>query len=346
MDLLKMAEVQKQGGKMIFSCIKNIAKSVIRKAIMCICKENQFKLLKLLLTINVRQGVWIDASNQAFFFKMEKFGFHVLPVHFYSPVPDTGALVDSVWDCSDASNMHYEDEKMLSLLSELSKYKKEVMDIPEEKSDVLEYFYNNLAFNGMDAIMYYYMIRHFKPSKLVEVGSGYSTLIAAKAVLKNASENVSTEFTAIEPYPAEFLRECIPGLCKLVPDIIQNIPLSFFEALEPGDILFIDSTHVSKIGSDVNYIFLRILPILKHGVIIHFHDIFLPCEFPKDWVKKLSIFWNEQYLLQTLLIANGEYYTLMPNYYIGSNYEDEVKSYMPRLAYYTGGSYWILKGKR
>jgi hypothetical protein len=114
--------------------------------------------------------------------------------------------------------------------------------------------------------------------------------------------------------------------------------------LEVGDILFIDSSHVSKIGSDVNYIFLRILPKLKKGVIIHFHDITIPYEFHKKWVKELRLFWNEQYLLHALLVANGDYTTIMPNMYMGTMYENEVIKNMPELKYYTGGSYWIVKG--
>ena len=326
--------------------LKNLIAMALKPVLKLVGKDNQIALLRHLLFKNVRQSVWVDSDNQKLFYDFEKIGFHILPVHFYSPLPDTGTLADAVWEPYDTADMGYDDEAMLKLLTELSQYKTEVMDIPMEQVDRQQYYYNNIAFNGMDAVMYYYMIRHFKPAKLVEIGSGYSTLIAAKAVLQNESENINTIFTAIEPYPMDFLLNDggqLLGLHKLIPEFLQNIPLSFFEELESGDILFIDSTHVSKIGSDVNYIFLKILPLLKPGVIIHFHDIFLPNEMPKEWVKNLSILWNEQYLLHTLLIAKGEFKTLMPNNYIGSRYESDAKKYMPALPYYMGGSYWIRK---
>jgi len=299
-------------------------------------------LLQLLKT-NVNQGVWVDAENQKLFYEAEKQGVHILPCHFYSPVPNTSELTDAVWQDYDAADLRYDENAMLSLLQDFHEYKHELTETPFEQKKKHEYFINNTAFNGTDAFIYYYMIRHFKPKKLIEIGSGYSTLIASKACLTNST----TDFIAVEPYPPSFLETSkIKGLTEFIPKFIQDVPVSFFEEnLNEGDILFIDSSHVSKVGSDVNYIILRILPKLKKGVIIHFHDIFLPSEVQKEWVESLSIFWNEQYLLHALLIANGEYKTIMPNAYMGLKHTDALKKVMPvELPYYYGGSYWLRKG--
>src|SRR5690606_25350779 len=103
------------------------------------------------------------------------------------------------------------------------------------------------------------------------------------------------ELTAIEPWPSEALLRGFPGLKELLREDVQNVPLGRFEALEANDILFLDSSHVMKIGSDVQYEFFEIIPRLRPGVLVHFHDIFLPREYPREWVVDDQRFWNEQY---------------------------------------------------
>jgi len=301
-------------------------------------------LLKHMLFIIAQKALKDGGLQLDLFYEAEKFGLHVLPTHFYSPIPNTHELAEQVWDSYDVSDLNYNSGEMCSLLDKISKYKDEVVDIAITKEcledGINDYYYENPAFHGMDAIIYYYMIRYFKPKRLVEIGCGYSTLIAAKAVLLNKV----TEFVCIEPYPPAFINEQVPGINKLITKFIQDIPIAFFEALESGDILFIDSSHVSKTGSDVNYIFLRVLPKLKQGVIIHFHDILIPYEVQADWVKDLRLFWNEQYLLHTLLSASEQYRTVMPNHYMGKRFPFNVASCLPNQPDNVGRSYWIVKG--
>jgi predicted O-methyltransferase YrrM len=253
--------------------------------------DTEYQQLFSIISHIVNEGRSLDL-----FYSSEFMGVHILPDSYYSPIPNTSKLPDKTWDVYDISDLKWDEKKMFALLSEIAIHRTEVNNIPMEKEQETEYYFNNPMFHGMDAVVYYYMIRYFKPKKLIEIGSGYSTLIAAKAISYSAAKAISindeTQLFAIEPYPPAFL-EGLHGL-SLIQKPVQEMPTSFFEQLNSGDILFIDSSHVSKIGSDVNYIFLRILPKLKRGVIIHFHDIFIPFEFSKVYVNKLATFWNEQ----------------------------------------------------
>ena len=265
------------------------------------------------------------------FLIFQELGIHVLANHFYSPVPDTRKLKDNLWlESSKLIGININEQEQLALLSLFeTKFKIECAKFPTNKSGNLrpEYYSENMFFGSVDGEILYSMIRHFKPSRIIEIGSGYSTFLAAQAILKNKEENNSYNcmLIAIEPYPNEILKRGFPGLSELVIKNVQDVPLSEFQKLKADDILFIDSTHVLKIGSDVKYEFLEILPILEKGVIIHFHDIFLPAEYPKNWVLDDHIFWNEQYLLQAFLIFNNNFKILWCANYMHLRYPDKLE---------------------
>ena len=189
------------------------------------------------------------------------------------------------------------------------------------------------------------MIRHFKPKKIIEIGSGYSTLLSAKAILKNEAEGDKCYLKAIEPYPNEIIKKGFPGLGKLIIDEAQNIPLSEFKELKENDIIFIDSSHVLKLGSDVKYEYLEILPSLEKGVIAHVHDIFLPKEYPREWVFSKHRFWNEQYLLQAFLTFNTNFEILWASQYMHLKNPEKLEmafnSYKREKT--SPGSFWIRK---
>jgi predicted O-methyltransferase YrrM len=193
------------------------------------------------------------------------------------------------------------------------------------------------------------MIRHFKPKRIIEIGSGYSTRLSAQAILKNREINASyeCELTAIEPYPSEVLRTGFPGLSRLITDEVQSVSLAEFEKLEEKDILFIDSSHVLCIGSDVQYEILDILPRLKKGVIVHFHDIFFPLEYHQEWVLKEMRFWSEQYLLQAFLMFNDSFKVLWTGAYMILNHPDIVANFVGSCVEnpYASGSFWMQKKK-
>ena len=192
------------------------------------------------------------------------------------------------------------------------------------------------------------MIRHFKPKRIFEIGSGNSTYLSAQAVLKDKEDNGhKCELIAVEPYPNDVLKAGFPGLSELISTKIQDIPLSEFNKLKENDILFIDSSHVLKIGSDVQYEYLEILPRLNKGVIVHLHDIFLPAEYPREWVLKDYRFWTEQYLLQAFLAFNDNFEVLWAGSYIHLKHPDKLEAAFSsykrdeRLP----GSFWIRKIK-
>jgi Predicted O-methyltransferase len=187
---------------------------------------------------------------------------------------------------------------------------------------------------------------------IVEVGSGFSSIIAAEAIAKNKN----SALICIEPFPPDFLRKGFPGLHSLIEKKVEDIDLEFFSQLQSGDILFIDSSHTVRIGGDVNYLFLEVLPRLKPGVIVHVHDIFLPFEYRRDWVMDEFRFWSEQYLLQAFLTFNSEFEVLMANRYLAHRYLDDLKAAFPSLeklkatlpnsVRWGGGSFWMRRKLR
>ena len=155
--------------------------------------------------------------------------------------------------------------------------------------------------------MAYSLVRERKPRRIIEVGGGNSTRLMAAALRKNAEADAPGELATIEPEPDSLLRSGFPGFSKLIRMRVQEMPPQYFEQLEAGDILFLDSSHVVALGSDVVYEILEILPRLKPGVLVHFHDIFMPAEYPEKFVKQNLCFWGEQYMLQAFLCGNRNF---------------------------------------
>jgi hypothetical protein len=192
------------------------------------------------------------------------------------------------------------------------------------------------------------MIRYFRPGIVFEIGSGNSTYLAAQAILKNKDETShDCALIACEPYPNKVLRRGVPGLTSLRITPVQQVPLSEFTLLQENDILFIDSSHVLKIGSDVQYEYLEVLPRLNRGVLVHVHDIFLPAEYPKAAVRKQLCFWTEQYLLQAFLAFNDAFEIVWAASYMHFKYPERLEEAFS--SYKRGetwpGSFWMRKIK-
>ena len=223
-----------------------------------------------------------------------------------------------------------ENIKRLPILLPTMKKSNEFDEFPRDKTDIAkdyDYYLNNISFGSVSAEVLYSMIRHFKPRKIIEIGSGFSTLCSATAIRKNYKEdkNYSCDFLAIEPYPNELLRRGFPGFTKLIQKKVQEVPLSVFKDLNENDILFIDSSHVIKIGSDVQYEYLEIIPRLNKGVLIHIHDILLPSEYFRGWITRDQMFFNEQYLLQAFLAFNNNFEVLWSGSYMHLNHPDKLE---------------------
>jgi hypothetical protein len=172
-----------------------------------------------------------------------------------------------------------------------------------------DYDPNNGGYGTIDAAALYAMVRETRPKRIVEIGSGSSTLVTAAAIRANQAGDPSYKptFTCIEPFLSDYLKGGVPGVSEFIEKPLQDVPLDLFANLEDGDILFIDSTHVVSFGSDVLYEYLTILPALASGVLVHIHDIFLPNDYPENWLKEHRFFWNEQYLLEAFLAMNSSY---------------------------------------
>src|SRR5581483_6898051 len=212
----------------------------------------------------------------------ERLGLHVVPNHYSQPIPDTRALGERPWARpSELVGIAMNEPAQLALLASFAaRFRDEYTRFPLHGSGRPgEYFLLNSMFIGVDGAVLHCMVRHFRPRRVVEVGSGFSTAVSAAALLANAREtSVLGELIAIEPQPRPELRAGLPGLTRLVDTPVQALPFSFFDALDDGDVLFIDSSHVLTIGSDVQHLFLEVLPRLRRGVLVHVHDIFLPDE--------------------------------------------------------------------
>lgn len=293
----------------------------------------------------IYHGMWKRLLKQSFPL-WQKLGFHITAKHFYEPIPDTTKLKNELWQKHSAMvGLDLREQDQIKLLSTLHRnFKEEYEGFPRTECSLPYQFYvNNDSFKPVDGEVLYCMIRHFKPRRIIEIGSGHSTYLSAQAVLKNREDGINTKLVAIEPYPNDTLKEGFPGLSQLITSKVQNVPLSEFSKLEKNDILFIDSSHVLKIGSDVRYEYLEILPRLKKGVLVHIHDIFFPSEYPKEWVLDDYRFWNEQYLLRAFLTFNTAFEVLWTGSYMHLKHpellEKAFNSYEPETT--LPASFWM-----
>ncbi len=268
---------------------------------------------------------------------VESRGYHVTPVHFYQPIPDTRALDELYQARSDTPGIDWQEEGQLQLVAEaFPKYASEYATFHNSLRADGRLAGTRLEFGGYDPVVYHCMIRHFKPARIIEVGAGYSTLVARNA----AAHNGAASITAIEPYPGDLLAT-VASEVHLVKEIAQNVDIGVFANLQANDILFIDSSHTVKAGSDVCYLMLEVLPRLAEGVIVHFHDIFLPFDYPLKWLKERRVFWNEQYLLHAYLLHNQRARVLVANRYLIERHAQLLRRVFPDSPTTSGGSLWL-----
>ncbi|HWT73635.1 MAG TPA: hypothetical protein VN258_02805 [Mobilitalea sp.] len=229
-------------------------------------------------------------------------------------------------------------KKMTTLYDTIPNW--ENMSVPLGTTN-LRHRYGNPSLSPGDAIGLHCMLRILQSKRLIEVGSGYTSAVTLDTNEFYLENKIDLKF--IEPYPT-LLQSLLKKSDKveLMPTGLQEIPLSTFEQLDSGDILFIDSTHVSKIGSDVNYLFFEILPSLKKGVYIHLHDIFYPFEYPKQWIYS-GMIWNELYLLRAFLQNNKDYEIIFFQNMMEKKYMNLFLEKWPLQAPVHGGSFWLRK---
>lgn len=263
---------------------------------------------------------------------LQPMGLHVTRNHFYEPIPDTRTLDATLW--SQPSEMVGVDMKVSQQLAFMNEvipaYIQECHFPNSPPLTPHEFYLGNEFFEALDAEILHCLVRHYKPKRIIEIGSGYSTLVSARAAMMNREiDNVPADLICIEPYPNETITRGFPGLTTLVQQPLQTVDVSLFEELEPHDILFIDSSHVVKTGSDVVYEYLEILPRLCPGVLVHIHDIFFPDEYPRQWIVGEHRFWNEQYLLQAFLAFNASFEVVWASSYMSRYEKDALEQTVP-----------------
>jgi len=263
------------------------------------------------------------------------------PGHFYSPIPTRADVLTALrFHTFDAPEISLNKEKQLERLRTFAQYYRE-LPFTNTAANGLRYHYDQTVFSFADAIFLYSFLRQHRPRRVIEVGSGFSS-----AVMLDTRElflDRATEMTFIEPYPTKLRRLLKPGddsRATIFEKKVQDIPVSLFTSLGPGDLLFIDSSHVVKAGSDVQFLMFEVVPHLRPGVFVHFHDIFYSFEYPDQWLLKGS-YWNEAYFLRAFLAYNSEWEIYFFNNYVGDMFRDFLTEHMPLCLKNTGGSLYL-----
>jgi hypothetical protein len=247
--------------------------------------------------------------------------------HFHSPAVDSGQLAwraEELWPehLPSTPGIDWNEMEHRQVLDDLAPFAAESA-YPTQTTDPTRFHDPNGFYEGLDARMLYGLLRFFRPARMIEVGSGKSTLLAADVNTRFLAG--AMDFSVIERSPAAFLREPIPGLSRLINAPVQRVTVETFASLRANEILFLDSSHVAKTGSDVNHLYLQVLPCLSSGVIVHIRGIFLPWDYPRDWVLRQRRNWNEQYLLQGMLAGGQRFEVLFANHYASRVLPDAVE---------------------
>jgi hypothetical protein len=262
----------------------------------------------------------------------------VFPVrrHYYEPQFDFRAS-GQVVTARSLPGLSLDVSRQLNLLSQL-RFRDEVATfsdepakrVPQHSGRAPKFTLHNPYFTYGDAEIWYQMIRHRKPHRIYEIGGGYSTLLAAQALRVNMREDPSYAplHVCIEPYEAPWLEAAGPIVLR---EPVERVSAVFFEQLGPGDLVFIDSSHVIRPEGDVVWEYLELLPRLRPGVCVHIHDIFTPRNYLQQWLRKEVRFWNEQYLLEAFLTQNPRWRVLLSVNHLHHTHPDALRTVAPSL---------------
>ena len=302
-----------------------------------------FTLLASILLFLIRRAGVRRMKISKWVFK--KIGVFPIVDHYYEPLFKETHLKRSLDIERKLPGIKWNDNAQISLLDEFN-FQEELESIPYYRSDdPLQFYYANPSLGPADAEYLYCMIRHFKPSRIIEIGSGYSTLMAKKAIEKNLENDPSRNCKqiCIEPYEMPWLEKTN---VQVIRKLVEDVDISLFSTLQENDILFIDSSHIIRPQGDVLFEILEILPELNPGVIIHIHDIFSPRDYTKEHVVNNVLFWNEQYLLEAFLSCNNDFVIIGALNYLKTNFPNRLYSKLPIFKNnpsHIPGSFWIQK---
>ncbi len=262
--------------------------------------------------------------------------------HYYEPQFDNETLKKDLAKDRNLQGIDWNISDQLKTLEGFT-FSNELLTIKKEKTKDLDFYLNNNAFESGDAEYWYQIIRKVKPKRILEVGSGHSTLMAIKAIKKNQHENPNykCKHICIEPYEMDWLEKTEVSVVR---EKVEDVDLSFFSQLQKNDILFIDSSHIIRPQGDVLFEYLELLPSLNVGVIVHVHDIFSPKNYGKQWLEDEVRFWNEQYLLEAFLSHNSSWKIVGALNYLHHNHYKNLKPIAPFLTpEREPGSFYIQK---
>ena len=269
------------------------------------------------------------------------------PGHFYSPVPDLAeiaAQADRLFRADRAlPGVDLRGDEQVAAFRELAGLARDAA--LELEDPPTRYRLDNPNYGIGDASMALAMLRHLRPRRYLEVGSGYSTALALDAGERFLDGKL--QVTAVEPFPELLGSLARPGdPLEVLAQPVQSVPLERFAALDAGDVLFIDSSHVLKTGSDVQFLYTEVLPVLADGVHVHIHDIFWPFEYLRHWVE-LGRAWNECYLLHAFLLHNDRFEIVLWNHYLAVRHRATVADELPAMLENPGGALWMrVSGRR
>jgi hypothetical protein len=275
----------------------------------------------------------------------DKWGYHVRPIHYYDPLPDFRTLKrEQLERRRSFPGIAFDIPAQARRIEELaSRFGAELRRIDDEK----QFPFSNEYFAGHDAAVYFALVRDLKPRRIVEIGAGYSTRIAARALEANQREGSPGTLTVIEPYPEPRLTESGVSM-ELIVQPVERADPAVFDGLGRNDILFIDSSHALRTGGDVAFEFLELLPRLRGGVWVHVHDIFFPFDYPPEWVLERRLAFNEQYLLEAFLDFNEAFVPAVCNYWLAHDYPETLQRLLPWASTPAGetargASFWMAR---
>jgi hypothetical protein len=251
------------------------------------------------------------------------------PGGFYSPIPSDDDIPSSIdKSTKKIAGVDLREDAQLALLEDLARVYRD-MPFGDTATPELRFHLDNEYYSYFDAIVLYTMLRHVKPRRVVEIGSGFSSAVMLDT--RDWFLDRDTHLAFIDPYPERLeslLRRDDRERCSILPKKVQDVDLAVFTELEANDILFVDSSHVVKVGSDVAWIVCEILPRLAPGVIVHFHDIPYPFEYPLHWLLAGRA-WNEAYVLRAFLQFNSEFEIRFFNDFMATFFGDAIRERMP-----------------
>lgn len=280
----------------------------------------------------------LDAGIKVF----KKRGYFIARPHFSNPIPDKKYILsrNGYWKQDfPCLGLQFHDEQQLLLCERISKFAPEIDKLPKDIFDPAK----NRSFLDMDLEFLYCMIRFIKPKNFIEIGAGWSSVIASHAIALNKKEGCECIHTIIEPHSkSAYLEKYFKAADQHISQLVQEVPVDFFDCLNANDMLFIDTSHIAKYGSDVNYLYFYIVPRVAAGCHIHIHDIFIPKDYFEKWVVRDEMYFSEQYLVMAFLMFNDTFQIELAAQYLSLKYRERLNGLFPRFkSYFSPGSLWI-----